>query len=86
MQIKHATWDAPQHARILQAEAEIAHILCEINERVDLMQFYFRASPKKKKLTDPRKECKKIWMEENLLSTIALIVSITALIVRLLRR
>lgn len=40
----------------------------------------------RKKLTDPRKECKKIWMEENLLSTIALIVSITALIVRLLRR
>ena len=29
MQIKHATWDTTWHARILQAEAEIAHILCE---------------------------------------------------------
>lgn len=33
----------------MQIERSIAHALCEINERVDLMQFYFMDSPKNRK-------------------------------------
>ncbi len=33
----------------MQIERSTAHILCEVNERVDLMQFYFRDFPKNRK-------------------------------------